>query len=121
MHFVIALIAMYYLSFDLIQDISKVHSKELEKVWVNIYDNSLSENQTLRLAANHNLGNVGSMTTPWVSRVHACREWLYKQARKNINVDETPASTQAWRQECQLMYVPSGKVNATIERTNERI
>jgi len=75
--------------------ISDVHKQELEKVWVIIYDNQLSDQEIRRLAAMHNVFNVGSMNTPWMTRVHSCREWLYTYLGKNIILDDTPPSTQA--------------------------
>ncbi|KXJ07828.1 hypothetical protein AC249_AIPGENE13527 [Exaiptasia diaphana] len=98
------------------RNVSDAHRKELEKVWVHIYDNQLTEDEIRRLAAIHNIGNVGSMTTPWMTRVHACREWLYKSASK-ILTKMKRHHQQAWKIECQSMYVPKNKDPNTLEPT----
>ncbi|KAK3724037.1 hypothetical protein QZH41_020314 [Actinostola sp. cb2023] len=78
------------------------------KVWVSVYDNTMSDEQVRKLAAQHNSQNVGSRETKWVERVQTCREWLFRLAGKNAE-DDTPNVSTEWKQSCQRMYTPQGK------------
>ncbi|KAK3754650.1 hypothetical protein QZH41_010706, partial [Actinostola sp. cb2023] len=97
--------------------VSKLHALELEKVWIAVYDCDLRDEQVRCLAARHNNANRGSMATNFMTRVHSCREWLYQMAGKSDVTDETPKSSQKWKQECQKMYVPTDKDGNTLEPT----
>ena len=89
---------------------SEKTQKLLEKVWVSVYDSRLTDEQVCRLAAKHNLDNQGSRQTKWTDRVAACRQWLYKLAKADIDNDDTPESSTEWKKTCQSMYTATGKV-----------
>ena len=91
--------------------LSEDASKQLEKVWINLYDNRLTDEQVCRIAAKHNIDNTESRQTIWLERVTACREWLFQMNNKDIQTDETPPSTTAWKKACQMMYLGGGKVS----------
>lgn len=91
--------------------LSKNTSKQLEKVWISVYDNGLTDEQVCRLAAKHNIENTGSRQTKWLERVTTCREWLFHMNKKDIHTDETPPSSTAWKKACQTMYLEGGKVS----------
>ena len=91
--------------------LSEDASKHLEKVWISIYDNRLTDEQVCRLAAKHNIDNTGSRQTKWLERVTTCREWLFQMNNKDFHTDETPPSSTAWKKACQMMYLEGGKVS----------
>lgn len=64
---------------------SEKNQKLLEKVWESVYDSGLTDKQVCRLAAKHNLDNQGSKQTKWMDRVVACRQWLYKLRKADID------------------------------------
>ena len=74
------------------------------KVWVNVYDNRLTDEEVRRLAALHNTQNVGSRRTKWFERVISCRKRLYSMAGKDIETDEVPEGTTTWKKTCQFAY-----------------
>ena len=80
-------------------------------MWIHVYDSELNDEQIRRLASQHNMQNTGSMLTNFVTRVHSCRQWLYRVQNASMDLDETPPSSQSWKNACQRMYVPSDKVN----------
>ena len=43
--------------------LSEDASKQLEKVWISLYDNGLTDEQVCQLAAKHNINNTGSQQT----------------------------------------------------------
>ena len=86
-------------------------SKQLEKVWINLHDHGLTDEQVCRLAAKHNIDNTGSRQTKWLERVTTCREWLFQMNNKDVHTDETPTSSTAWKKACQMMYLEEGKVS----------
>ena len=89
---------------------SQEHEKKLAKVGIQLYDNKLTDGQIKRLAALHNMTNVGSRKTTWAERVHACRQWRFEKEGKNKDVDEVPQSSLQWRKDCQEMFVEPTKV-----------
>lgn len=86
-------------------------AEKLDRVWLSIYDDRLTDEQVCRLAAKHNIHNTGSRQTKWLERVSSCRDWLYLMNQKDVNQDETPSSTTAWKKACQMMYLNDGKVS----------
>ena len=86
------------------------NEKLLEKIWINVYDSRLTDEQTCRLAAKHNTDNHGSRQTSWMERVATCRNWLFKKAKADPEHDAVPASSTAWKKACQQMYMGPGKV-----------
>ena len=86
------------------------HRKALEKIHIQVYDNELSDSKIKRLAAQHNLTNVGSRRTTWVERVKACRQWRFEMEGKDHETDEVPQSTFGWRKDCQKMFVGTNTV-----------
>ena len=92
-----------------ISALSAKHAQLLEKVWINVYSSTLTDEQVCRLAAKHNLDNTGSRQTKWIERVTACRKWLYEMTKTDTG-EETPPSSTAWKKACQTMYMQTGKV-----------
>ena len=91
--------------------LSEDPSKQLKKVWINLYGNKLTDEQVCQLAAKHNIENTGSWQTKWLERVTTCREWLFQINKKDVAHDETPPSSTAWKKACQIMYLEEGKVS----------
>lgn len=86
--------------------------RKLEKVWVSVYDNQLTDEQIKRLSFMHNSLDEGSRPTQWFERVKICRSWAYALAKRD-NEEPTPNSTKEWRQSCQNLYTVHGKVSLT--------
>ena len=86
-------------------------SKQLEKVWINLYDHGLTDEQVCRLAAKHNIDNTGSWQTKWLERVTTCSEWLFQMNNKDIHTNEISPSSTAWKKARQIMYSEEGKVS----------
>ena len=105
---------LYCLPTKLLTDTTDPSRKRLfAKVWVSVYDNTMSDEQVRKLAAQHNSQNFGSRETKWVERVQTCREWLFRLAGKNAE-DDTPNVSTEWKQSCQRMYTPQGKVSEIV-------
>ena len=90
--------------------INIANEKVLEKIWINLYDNCLTDEQTCRLAAKYNTDNHGSRRTSWMERVATCRNWFFKMAEADPEHDALLASSTAWKKACQQMYMEPGKV-----------
>lgn len=87
-------------------------ASQLEKVWVSVYDDLLSDEQVKRLAHMHNSLDEGSRKTSWFDRVKACRSWAYRMAGVTAEESTSDTSTE-WRKSCQRMFVSSEKVKGT--------
>ncbi|KAK3718613.1 hypothetical protein QZH41_004593 [Actinostola sp. cb2023] len=83
---------------------SDLQQMELEKKWIDVYDQDLTNEQIRRLAAVHNMAKQ-SLATNWITRVHSCREWLYTMSKNDMEQDETPQSSSEWKKQCQKMYI----------------
>ena len=69
------------------------HKKKLAKFGIQLYDHKLTDRQIKRLAALHNMTNVGSKKTTWTEKVHTCRQWRFKMEGKNKELDEVLESS----------------------------
>ncbi|XP_028516386.1 uncharacterized protein LOC114575537, partial [Exaiptasia diaphana] len=91
-------------------------SARLDKVWVSVYDDKLTDEQIKRLAYMHNCIDEGSRITPWIDRVKTCRAWAYRLAKRDLD-EPTPDTSSEWRKSCHRMFVSSEKDVASLEPT----
>ncbi|KXJ26083.1 hypothetical protein AC249_AIPGENE6470 [Exaiptasia diaphana] len=78
-------------------------SARLDKVWVSVYDDKLTDEQIKRLAYMHNCIDEGSRITPWIDRVKTCRAWAYRLAKRDLD-EPTPDTSSEWRKSCHRMF-----------------